>query len=46
MAADASVTDIKVFLLAIMGVHEIPWMKAPISSVQDELTSYKEEAKS
>ena len=23
-----------------MGVHELPWMKAPISSTQDELNSY------
>ena len=40
LAADASVTDIKVFLLAVMGVNDIPWMKAPVSSVQDEITSY------
>lgn len=33
LAADASITDIKVFLLAVMGVTDIPWMKAPVSSV-------------
>jgi hypothetical protein len=44
LAADASIQDIKVFLLAVMGVYDIPWMKAPVSSVQDELTSYHEGA--
>lgn len=27
---DASIIDIKVFLLAIMGCQDIPWMKVPL----------------